>query len=44
MNKEKCKFCNGDEVKCIRQYSDDEGKIITEWRCRKCGKKFITRW
>lgn len=44
MYKEFCHHCGSKETKCVSQYSDDNGKIITTWRCRQCGKKFETKW
>lgn len=44
MKKDKCKFCKSENIKSIRQYSNEDGKIITIWECLDCKRKFKTKW
>lgn len=44
MKKTKCQFCHSENIKCIKQNSDEEGKIITKWICNVCKQKFKTKW
>lgn len=39
-----CKKCKSDDLICVRQYSDEDGKIITIWECLNCREIFKTKW